>query len=309
MHFDQLFRKPDFLGAVEGRHIAAVDCAANRVVHFGMPVTQGVGANAHDAHVGKGVTVHIPYGAALGLAEIGRPLFRQEHLRALGQQHVAAGNNLLGSLPEFLTGAHGGSFVAYKGLIGLEQVRPLMLQLKYLLPAEMQVRREMLEDTPDDIQIRGLIHCPAQPRQIPGMLHAIRGESTRFAQIGRHVFMVKRLVGLPGAALERSDAEHFDIQPVGVSRRRDITEIVRACCAITAHRLVDQNRINQRTITGNPDYRVCIALRCRLQKTAQHIIFTALHAAIAKIAHMLHEALVARLDRCRQHYLVDLFGP
>ncbi len=143
VQLDQPFCQPDFLGAVERRHIAVIDGAAHRIVDLRVTVAKNIGAHSHDAHVGVGLAVHIPDGAPLGLAEIRRPLLRKEHLCALGQQHIAAGNDLFGPFPQLLTGAHSGPLVTYQRLVVFEQRRAVLLQCLDLPPAEVNVRRKV----------------------------------------------------------------------------------------------------------------------------------------------------------------------
>ena len=75
--------------------LPASTVAAHRVVDLRVAVAERVRADAHERHVDVFAAVEVPDPAALRPAEVRRPLLGQEHLGALGQQHVAAGNHPL----------------------------------------------------------------------------------------------------------------------------------------------------------------------------------------------------------------------
>ena len=103
MHGDEAFGEVHLFRTVERREIAAVDDAADLVVNGRVAVAQDVGADPHQPHVDVFVAVEIPDAAALRPREVRRPTLRQVHLGALGKQHVAAGNDVFGALPQRLT--------------------------------------------------------------------------------------------------------------------------------------------------------------------------------------------------------------
>ncbi len=90
MQLDQQLGELDILGAIERRHRAHVDRALDRRVDVGIGEAEDGGADAAIAHVEIGPAVEVDDLGALGRFEIGRPLFGQEHFRALGQQLGAA---------------------------------------------------------------------------------------------------------------------------------------------------------------------------------------------------------------------------
>ena len=92
--------------AVEGGHIASLNGAHDGGVHLRVTIAQGVGSNAHDAHVGVLLAVQVPDLATLGLAKVSRPVLWQEHFWPLGKQHIAARNQVLGAFPKFLARIH-----------------------------------------------------------------------------------------------------------------------------------------------------------------------------------------------------------
>ena len=71
----------NFLGAIQGGHVARSNGLHDCLVNFGMSIPEDIGSYAHDGHVDVFLPIEIPDLTPLCLAEIGRPLIRQEHFR------------------------------------------------------------------------------------------------------------------------------------------------------------------------------------------------------------------------------------
>jgi len=56
-------------------------------------------------------------------------------------------------------------------LINVKNIGLLALQTDYLAPSEIGARMKMQENTFNNGEISGLIHCPAQSRKIFTVLH------------------------------------------------------------------------------------------------------------------------------------------
>ena len=180
MQFNQFFSQIDFFRAIESGHIACNYCFTNRFVYLRVSIAKSILAYAKN-HVSKFVAVQIPHFAALGFAEVGRPLIRQEHLGSLGQQHVAARNNLFGAFPKLLAGTHDCPFIANNMLVNVKNTRLLALQVKHFSPTEISARVKALEYFFNHIEIGWLVHRPAHGGEILAMLHGSGTEFARFA--------------------------------------------------------------------------------------------------------------------------------
>ncbi len=123
MHLHQLFCQKDLLGTIERGHIARPHRLHHGGIDLGMPIAQGIGAYAHDGHIDVASAVKVPDFTSLRLGEVRGPLTRQEHLGSFGQQHIATGDHLLGTLPKLLAGAQTCSLVPCNVLIGTEELR------------------------------------------------------------------------------------------------------------------------------------------------------------------------------------------
>ena len=185
-------------------------------------IAQGVGAYAHDGHVGVALAVEVPDFAAFGLRKIGGPLPWREHFCAFGQQHIAAGDHVFSALPQLLTGAHGGAFIAHDILVGAEEVRLLLLQFENVFPAEVNVGRKVSKHLADHLMVDCLVHGPSQMAQVLGTGQGTCCELLGLAQIGRHMLAVIGVAGFLTRLLERAAFEDFDVQPVWVGWRRAV---------------------------------------------------------------------------------------
>jgi len=139
---------------------AATDIT-HHLIYLRVTVPEGVGTDAHDAHVDEFISVEVPDPAIFRPAEISRPPLRQEHLRPFGEEHITPGDNPFCTLPEFLAGAQVQSFVPGQVSVGGEQLWVLLPQGKHLKPGEVAAWVEMLKHLPDDFEVLRLIDGPA----------------------------------------------------------------------------------------------------------------------------------------------------
>ena len=99
-----------------------------------MAVAKDICADAHDRHVDVFPAVEIPDPTALVPAEVSGPLFGQVQLGALGEQHVAAGDDALGPFPQFLAGSNGRALVPGQVAVGIIQGRLRTIQVEHIGP-------------------------------------------------------------------------------------------------------------------------------------------------------------------------------
>ena len=162
MQLHQPLREVDLLGAVQGGHVAGGDRRAHGVIHLRLAVPQDVRADAHDGHVQIFASVEIPHPAALRLAEIGGPLLRQKHLGTLGQEHVAAGNDALGALPQLLPGSLARAFIPEQMLVRGKPLGMFPRERENLDPAEVAAGVKVLEHAAHHFKVLGFIDRPSR---------------------------------------------------------------------------------------------------------------------------------------------------
>jgi hypothetical protein len=141
----------------------------NRLVDLGMAVAEGVRADSHDRHVDVLARVQIPDAASPGFGEVSRPLVRQEHLRALGQEHVAARYHPFGALPQRLAGAKLDTGVALQMAVVGERPRIFFDHRERVRPGEISAGRESCEQAPHDVEVRGFVDGPSASRLVRRM--------------------------------------------------------------------------------------------------------------------------------------------
>ena len=114
----------------------------------------------------------------------------------------------------------------------------------------------MLEYPLDHGKIGGFVHGPTQAGVVISRLEITLAELPGIPQVGSHVLTVGRLHRLAPGLGKRSHREHFDIQAIGESGRRDIAQVVDAFGPEASNRLVHQRRIDQGAITGDAYHHV-----------------------------------------------------
>ncbi len=122
------------------------------------------------------------------------------------------------------------------------------------------------------------------------------------------MLVIEGRVRLLAGLLQRAQAEHFDIQPVRIARRSDVTEIIHTSSAVAPDHLIDQFGINQRAITRDPHDNVSLMCSGSLQITRHDILFVALNTGKTELAYTVSQRLVTCIHRRRHHNLIDLAG-
>src|SRR5262249_13502031 len=114
--------------------------------------------------------------------------------------------------------------------------------------------------------------------------------------------------GLSPCPFEGCEGEYLEIKPIGVRRWVRIASIVHLFVVKSSNQVIDEFRIDQRTVAGDTNYDIRrIDLR-RLIITIQYIIFTALEHREAKQSHMLHQFGIPRVRRGRQNDPIESPG-
>ena len=93
-----------------------------------------------------------------------------------------------------------------------------------------------------------------------------------------------RLTRLLPGRLERAIAEHFRVEPVGISRRRNVRRIVRGGRRELRDNRVDELRVDERAIAGDTHDDIGTRRARRLVVAVQDVVFA---AAVHRIAQLL----------------------